>query len=574
MFMQNRHVRLKKFVTTFFALVFIISKARAQEQFETSYDITYDVGKDGVTTVTQNIEIENKEEDVLATTYSVTVKQMEIFNVYGKDTAGELKIDTKRDSEKDAVTLSTSLNEKVIGKGRKNELTIVYETKDLANKVGNIWNVSLPKTANLADVKNYKAIIKIPREFGPEVFVSPKPKETNKENGYITYIFDKDGLSGKNVTAAFGTNQILNFKLDFHLQNTEFLPMKQEIALPPSLKGQQEIYYESLEPSPTRIYEDGDGNLLAVYKLKPKSDLQIQLKGSAKISGRQINPTFGGKIHELPEDMIKEYSKPQKYWETDSPKIKDLAEKLFDPKKNVVENAQKAYKYITENLEYDYEITKQDFIERQGALKALTQEEAWACMEFTDLFITLTRAMGIPARELNGFAFSEAENVVPVSIDLNGGDMLHSWAEFYDPNFGWIPVDPTWGTTSGIDYFTKLDTNHLAFVVKGADSEYPFPAGAYRVDTDEKQVNIDFAQNQRDFSPRLEIEKKVNLNIFKILAGKKKYRITLGEGTVLRNLNVTNKVLYPFQSATIYLKKNLKEVPYTDYSDVNQTFSF
>ena len=572
--MQNRRVCLKKIVATLFVLVFIVSKARAQEQFETSYDITYDVGKDGVTTVTQNIEIENKEEDVLATTYSVTVKQMEIFNVYGEDTAGELEIDTKRDSEKDAITLSTSLNEKVIGKGRKNELTIVYETKDLANKVGNIWNVSLPKTANLADVKNYKAIIKIPREFGPEVFVSPKPKKTNKENGYITYIFDKGGLSGKNVTAAFGTNQILNFKLDFHLQNTEFLPMKQEIALPPSLKGQQEIYYESLEPSPTRIYEDGDGNLLAVYKLKPKSDLQIQLKGSAKISGRQINPTFGGKIHELPEDMIKEYSKPQKYWETDSLKIKDLAEKLFDPKKNVVENAQKAYKYITENLEYDYEITKQDFIERQGALKALTQEKAWACMEFTDLFITLTRAMGIPARELNGFAFSEAENVVPVSIDLNGGDMLHSWAEFYDPNFGWIPVDPTWGTTSGIDYFTKLDTNHLAFVVKGADSEYPFPAGAYRVDTDEKQVNIDFAQNQRDFSPRLEIEKKVNLNIFKILAGKKKYRITLREGTVLRNLNVTNKVLYPFQSATIYLKKNLKEVPYTDYNDVNQTFSF
>jgi len=572
--MQNRRVCLKKIVATLFVLVFIVSKARAQEQFETSYDITYDVGKDGVTTVTQNIEIENKEEDVLATTYSVTVKQMEIFNVYGEDTAGELEIDTKRDSEKDAITLSTSLNEKVIGKGRKNELTIVYETKDLANKVGNIWNVSLPKTANLADVKNYKAIIKIPREFGPEVFVSPKPKKTNKENGYITYIFDKGGLSGKNVTAAFGTNQILNFKLDFHLQNTEFLPMKQEIALPPSLKGQQEIYYESLEPSPTRIYEDGDGNLLAVYKLKPKSDLQIQLKGSAKISGRQINPTFGGKIHELPEDMIKEYSKPQKYWETDSLKIKDLAEKLFDPKKNVVENAQKAYKYITENLEYDYEITKQDFIERQGALKALTQEKAWACMEFTDLFITLTRAMGIPARELNGFAFSEAENVVPVSIDLNGGDMLHSWAEFYDPNFGWIPVDPTWGTTSGIDYFTKLDTNHLAFVVKGADSEYPFPAGTYRVDTDEKQVNIDFAQNQRDFSPRLEIEKKVNLNIFKILAGKKKYRITLGEGTVLRNLNVTNKVLYPFQSATIYLKKNLKEVPYTDYNDVNQTFSF
>jgi len=572
--MQNKYILLKKFVLIFFTFVFTISEAQAQEQFETSYNIIYEVNSEGITTVTQNIEIENAEEDVLATTYSVTVKQMEIFNVRGEDTAGKLDIDMKRDSEKNAITLSTPLNEKVIGKGRKNELTIIYETKDLANKVGNIWNVSLPKTANLDDVKNYKATIKIPAEFGPEVFVSPKPKETDNENGYITYRFSKEELSGKNVTAAFGTNQILNFKLNFHLQNTEFFPTKQEIALPPSLKGQQEIYYESLEPAPSRIYEDTDGNLLAVYRLKPKSDLQIQLKGSAKISGRQINPIFGGKIHELPENMVKEYSGPQKYWETDSPKIKDLAAKLADPKKNVVENAQKAYKYITENLEYDYEITKQDFIERQGALKALTQKEAWACMEFTDLFITLTRAMGIPARELNGFAFSEAENVVPVSIDLNGGDMLHSWAEFYDPNFGWVPVDPTWGTTSGIDYFTKLDTNHLAFVVKGVNSEYPFPAGAYRVNTDEKQVNIDFAQNQRDFSPELEIESKVNLNIFKILGGKKKYQVTLKEGAILRNLNGTNKVLYPFQSATIYLKKDLKEVLYTDYNDTNQTFSF
>ena len=572
--MQNKCVCLKKFVPIFFALVFTISKTQAQEQFETSYDIIYEINSEGITTVTQNIEIENAKEDVLATNYSVTVKQMEIFNVYGEDTAGKLDIDMKRDAEKNAVTLSTLLNEKVIGKGRKNELTIIYETKDLANKVGNIWNISLPKTANLDDVKNYKATIKIPLEFGPEVFVSPKPKETNNESGCITYLFSKEELSGENVTAAFGTNQLLNFKLDFHLQNTEFLPVKQEIALPPSLKGQQEIYYESLEPNPTKIYEDIDGNLLAVYKLKPKSDLQIQLRGSAKISGRQINPTFGGKIHELPEDMVKKYTGPQKYWETESSKIKGLAEELFDPKKNVVENTQKAYKYITENLEYDYEITKQDFIERQGALNALTQENAWACMEFTDLFITLTRAMGIRARELDGFAFSEAENVVPVSIDLKGEDMLHSWAEFYDSNFGWIPVDPTWGTTSGIDYFTKLDTNHLAFVIKGADSEYPFPAGAYRTDSDEKQVNIDFAQNQRDFSPKLEIEKKVNLNIFKILAGKKKYQVTLKEGAILRNLNGTDRVLYPSQSATIYLKKDLREVLYTDYNDVNQTFSF
>ena len=52
-------------------------------------------------------------------------------------------------------------------------------------------------------------------------------------------------------------------------------------------------------------------------------------------------------------------------------------------------------------------------------------------------------------------------------------------------------VDPTWGnTTGGIDYFNALDFDHLAFVVKGENSNYPIPAGGYKFSENEKTKDV------------------------------------------------------------------------------------
>ena len=57
-------------------------------------------------------------------------------------------------------------------------------------------------------------------------------------------------------------------------------------------------------------------------------------------------------------------------------------------------------------------------------------------------------------------------------------------------------VDPTWGkTTQGIDYFNSLDFEHVAFVIKGLDSEYPIPAGGYKFDKETKDVDVKFAKS-------------------------------------------------------------------------------
>jgi hypothetical protein len=69
-------------------------------------------------------------------------------------------------------------------------------------------------------------------------------------------------------------------------------------------------------------------------------------------------------------------------------------------------------------------------------------------------------------------------------------------------------VDPTWGnTTGGTDYFSVFDFDHIAFVRKGRNSEYPVPAGGYKFEGDEnkKDVNVDFSTTFPTVSPKASV---------------------------------------------------------------------
>ena len=129
-------------------------------------------------------------------------------------------------------------------------------------------------------------------------------------------------------------------------------------------------------------------------------------------------------------------------------------------------------------------------------------------MEYTDLFIALARAVGIPAREVNGFAYTADESHRPLSLRLQGGDVLHAWPEVYLPDSGWVMIDPTWSSTSGEDYFSVFDLSHIGFVRRGSSSEYPLPAGSYKAGLGQRDVRVSFSTEVSavEQSPQLSIE--------------------------------------------------------------------
>jgi hypothetical protein len=189
------------------------------------------------------------------------------------------------------------------------------------------------------------------------------------------------------------------------------------------------------------------------------------------------NPTFD--IGEPKGNLSSE-----SYWEANNPQIKKIANELKTP--------QAIYDYVVNKLSYAYDKAGRTN-DRLGALGALQKPDYAVCLEFTDLFVALSRAAGIPARSIEGYAYTGNSKLRPLSLVA---DVLHAWPEYYDKTRkAWIMVDPTWGnTTGGMDYFSTFDFDHIAFVVKGQSSTYPIPAGGYKLTPeDSKEVNVSFA---------------------------------------------------------------------------------
>lgn len=533
------------------------------EQFLIDYNLDYDIYESGETSVTQISTITNLQNDVIPTSFSFSAKRLEIYDV-SEETNGKDTI-PKIDENNDDTTISVTIKDYAIGKGRQNKITLKYKTKSIATKSGNIWNINIPKiqipdTATLYDVK-----LTIPKSFGPKIYISPTPTiEKTDENNNIFY-FTKDTFQSTGITAGFGGFQPINFKVRYQIENPSILPAIKEIALPSDIKEYQSVSYDKIIPKPRKMTIDTDGNLIASYFLKPKQKLEIETVGTARLYGKQINQNFGGSFDELPKKLVNNYTKEKRFWETSSPYVQNIAKELKNEDESVTKNAKKIYDFITNNLTYDFEATNKGMVERRGANTVASQKNSWTCMEFTDIFVATARAMGIPAREINGFAFASDDTRKPISINLNGGDFLHSWAEFYDSYYGWVQIDPTWGTTSEIDYFTKLDTNHFSFVVKGMDSENPFPAGTYRFSENENLIEVALSQNTFDenFEPILKINKVINLNPLEIIKKNIKLRIeNIGKVTAYE---VGEKLIPQGDKAYIYVKKDLEKITFKDF---------
>ena len=201
---------------------------------------------------------------------------------------------------------------------------------------------------------------------------------------------------------------------------------------------------------------------------------QVVVTGTAQVF---FQPRYKDQLEDFSAYLV---AKP--YWEINDPSLLALSEKLKDPK-NV-------YDYVVSNLSYDMARVDQDLI-RFGAKATLDSPKTALCMEFTDLFVALTRALKVPAREIEGYAQTNNEKRQPVSLRK---DILHAWPEFYDRvSQTWRMVDPTWeNTTGGINYFDEFDFNHIVFAIHGIDSVQPHPAGGYKTDVDTKDVLVNF----------------------------------------------------------------------------------
>lgn len=499
------------FVLSFFFLV-APSAVGAAGEFTTVYEATYEIQSDASCAVRQRITLTNKTREFYASEHTLNLGRSTVKNLWARDAEGPLASIIIKNGE-DTV-IKTVFKRPVAGEGKSLTWDLGYKTDD-CKLWGNTLRLDIPGIEKDSEIASYLLKIQVPKTFGELSFVSPEPDRRSEEDDLWVLEFDKEKLSRGGIRAGFGGPQVFDLKLKYYLKNPESNRAYLEIALPPDIPGRQQILFESLTPEPEAIRIDDDGNYLAKFLLAPKEEKEVVFSGKSVIRGSlPVGSALTGSATtstrgDLPQDVVERYTLGDKYWETADGQIKERVQALTRPGNSVFENARSIYEYVVAHLTYDKNRLATGS-ERLGASAALKQREQALCTEYADLFITLCRAAGIPARGLEGYAYTE-----DATFQTSAKDVLHSWAEIYLPGSppshetsggtpplngsqgpseahqsgGWWPVDPTWGsTTGGSDYFSAFDLSHIVFVIKGEDSEAPYPAGTYK--WDEKQQDL------------------------------------------------------------------------------------
>lgn len=525
---------MKKISSLLFSILLILGLVKvtsANTNFQTDLNVEYKVKDSGSVTITNTITIKNLKSDYFPKQYVMNLTGVSPENVKAYERGTLLKTSTKKNNNQSQI--SVDFYENSVGRGTAKTFIVSFEDNSLIKKTGEIWEVVLPKVYDPENYNTYKVVLSIPSSMGERAYISPEPSTESRLEGRSIYKFEDYHKLPSGVTAGFGVFQALSFSLTYHLEggNKETIS---EIALPPDTSTQK-MFYENIHPEPQAVTRDQDGNWLAKYQLKSDEVLDVTVKGFVQIFAL---PNSKGIIEQVPQphDLL-----PTSYWQSDDPKILEIANKLHTPKD--------IYNFVIQTLQYNFERVNQGYT-RYGALKALNSPSDSLCMEFTDLFIAIARASGIPAREINGYAYSQNPLLEPVYL---ANDVLHSWPEYWDSvREMWVPIDPTWGdTTGGVDFFNKFDLRHFAFVIHSTNPVLPYSAGLYKnSESPIQDVRVSFANLPSRQSLNIKIESTRSV-VFPFFVDKQNIVLTNQGGSALYNFPIKTNIQYQEKKETL-----------------------
>lgn len=525
---------MKRILTFIFFILLLssVNKTYANEYFNVDLSNIYKFETTGNCNVVEVFEIENKTTEKYLPSFEHDVTNINIENV--KVYNGDKIINSVIDKSDSVTKIKINFEDKVLGKGKTRQFSISYNISDLVSKTQNVWELSIPKIENTHDYNDINTTILIPKEYGREAYISPNYSLKNVEEIFIKYQFNKDAISQSRIVAGFGEYQIFTFSINYYLKNDSPNKATKFISIPPDTSYQR-LFYNKIDPYPSNVIIDDDGNWLAEYAISGNSFINVKVIGSVQLFASPRKFLVPG-VQNL-YDNIKE----TKYWQTNDEKIISISKTLQKPI-NI-------YDYVINSLSYDFTLSKKT---RLGALNTLTSNDTVSCREFTDLLISLLRAKGIPAREVIGYAYTDNPDVKPITFF---NDVLHSWVEYWNSEQRiWMAIDPTWGATSKSDYFNKFDLRHFAFTIHGKDDTLPYPPGSYSSKGIEKDIFINFGSMENTPEKPLKVESFIN----KLFVFKRNIKISIYNTNPFA---LYDKNIKYFLGSNLYSEDNIKIIP-------------
>ena len=194
-----------------------------------------------------------------------------------------------------------------------------------------------------------------------------------------------------------------------------------------NFKDAQNIKYDSF----------GTGILFAEWADDEKAP-RFEFISQFKTKNRQIDFSKTVKTNEDP-DVLQQYRKPSRLIKTDGI-VAETAQKIVNGKKSDIDKARAIYEWIVENTFRDPKVRGCGIGDISSMLQ--TSNLGGKCADLNGLFVGLTRAAGLPARDVYGIRCAKSAdfNCLGRTGEITGAP--HCRAEVYLSDYGWVPVDP------------------------------------------------------------------------------------------------------------------------------------
>jgi hypothetical protein len=358
----------------------------------------------------------------------------------------------------EVTSIAITFSQQKLGTGTTHRLEIHYTDPSIAFFKGETGLLFIPGPTSKDTFSNYSIRLITPAQYNTPSHVYPEPTSVNQSGTSIVTHFDRVNSP---LIVQFGQQQTFAFDLQYDLANPTNSVGIIQVPLPPQT-AYQEVWYESLDPQPTSLEPDLDGNWIATFYVAAQQTQPVRVVGQAKVLS-QPQQNFNIK---KPAKIIGEWQLPgviNSLLTLSAARPDQVMGQLQSlvylelPKNNLPTRT--AHTILLQNDQPSSTTTTPSQL-------PVSSEEA------VNLFVALARNQGLMARKITGYAVPIQPTQQPLAFPNQN---LHTWAEYYDEDSSsWQMADPSWQLANPDTNYTHFqDLQRLSIAINGQHISTP-----------------------------------------------------------------------------------------------------
>jgi len=420
------------------SVVFVGSFLAAQDvfaaDFEASLDTTVKIEKlDKRAKITTKLTIKNKVKTETPKSLAIPVYGTDIKSLVATYSSSGAKVVAKYDAKTRAILLDVTRS--FAGKNEEWGINVSYSSQ-IVELLGNSSFITLQPTLDeggeIIAFSGETRQLELDLGIGVATRIgATKPTSSLSIGKQILTWADSSHIDYA-TGVVFGDSSLANVSLSTTLKNTGFWWTTKHITLPPDT-NQQRVFIESIEPKPSNIRVDFDGNVIAEYNLRPKQSIDVTAKAKVLINNYTYALSSADEtIDEEQKTLLTDYLSPHADWPVIAVTVPEDA--------TIIGGISEIMKAV-----------------RELPATSLGSDSFSQNANRSDSFVGTLRANNVPARSVRGI------------VTNSDGQVPHVWAEVFVGGLGWITVDPSGDTNS----LATADSRYIALLVRSQDNFNP-----------------------------------------------------------------------------------------------------